>query len=153
MITAHYTHTWKSAVATSLLMFVATPLLIGPLALLVYGIPALALGDGLTAQVALALTAVFPIVVVVNARSLVKAGELRVTLDDIGYTRERVGSMSATVTWASSKGVFRKFGFFVVRIPGGAIAAVPETAFSTEQLAEIDAFLQARTAAPRIARD
>jgi hypothetical protein len=147
MITARYAHTWKSALATGMLAFVATPMAVLPIGIVGYGLLGLVEDGRVPGAFLVAAVVVMPLLVLVTARGMVKAGELRVTLDDVGYTREQVGKTSATIAWAGTKGVSRRLGLLVVRVPGGAIASVPDSAFSVEQLAEIDAFLQRRKAA------
>lgn len=145
MITARYAHTWKSALATAALTFGTTALAVFPIGIALVVAGALAGGWGLDTSTLTVVVLLLPFSWISLARTLVKAGEIHVTMDDHGYTREQVGKATGTVTWAGTKSIFRTCGFVMVRMPGGGIAATPESAYTPAQLAEIDAFIQTRT--------
>ncbi|GAA4970397.1 hypothetical protein GCM10023205_39920 [Yinghuangia aomiensis] len=144
MITARYTHTWRTALGAAGLAFVATPMAALPAGVVLCAVARFFTdwGMSLTTFVGICLTLVFAVVFL--ARTMVRSGELHVVMDDTGYTCEQAGKMTGTVTWATMKSVFRACGFVMFRMPGGGIAAVPESAYSPAQLAEIDAFIRAR---------
>lgn len=144
MITVRYTHTWKTALGATGLAFVATPMAAVPAGVVLCAVAGFVTdwGMSVTTFVSVCLTLVFAVVFM--ARTMVKSGELHVIMNDTGYTCEQVGKMTGTVTWANVKSVFRGCGFVMFRMPGGGIAAVPESAYSPAQLTEIDAFIRAR---------
>ncbi|WP_331770316.1 YcxB family protein (plasmid) [Embleya sp. NBC_00888] len=82
-----------------------------------------------------------------QVRALIKQGAIDIVLDDEGFTRERPGVGSTSMRWSATLGVRREFGLLVIRTTPRCVTAVPESAFTAEQLARLDEFIRERDAA------